>query len=864
VPFGALYEMQRTQKNVLCILFPFFLKYQKNQLPMYLLSSSQKSGIVHPFFKQVILLICFVLLVIPAIYPETTSSIVIDGKNYTIDTLANFKVGPGSRYTSLRLQSNNRLDVYFLKVDATNPYVSFRAALGRDSIYTGEQPSALAKRKSKEGSIYFAGTNGDFYATSGYVGYPVSGCLVDYEIARVPDVSRKVIAFENDKNPFIGVMSYSGMVTKGTETWTLHTVNHIRNADQMVLFNQHNGKKTRTNAYGTEVLVELLPGQQWKVNSPVRVKVTKIEKNTGSMAIPKGMAVLSGHGTAAAQLNTLAVNDEIEIQTSIDNEGSKLSYSQMVGGDNRNVMLKEGVIETAQIWNELHPRTAIGYSQDQKTVIFCVVDGRGASVGVTTKQLAELMKSAGAWTAFNMDGGGSSSMYVKDFGPMNVPSDGTERAVSNSIFAVSSAPSDPVIAAIESYETTIRLPKFGVLNPKFLGYNQYGALINKEVPNVILSCDASTGYINSQGEFVFSGNNGKLTATYGNATTKVNVVLAEEAEIFIRLDSLLIDDYHSYPIEVQSQIGLNTMSVLPSALTWTVRNPSICKIEGGVLIGLQNGTTTIIGSLGSFNDSVRVKVEIPTEGRMEYETFSNTNLWTLTSSLTTWNTQFAPTQRPQAWEHGTAVQFTFQSARSPFLKLTRSLALYGLPDTIQLVINPGGSSFSSVIVGMKAATALTPNSVTFNSIGGTSDVKLSIPRTAFMNNPNDFANFPVKLEFLTFYLNSSNNTAGQTYTVGLKEIALRYGHITTSIDLAHTAKRFSIFPNPVNHSLLHISGPFNDPAAITVLGIDGKVLYQKTEMLTDTALSVANLPSGNYLLQLSSGGKTETHRFIKH
>ena len=419
--------------------------------------------------KHIVLFI-FLLVSVFVVYAQTLN---IDGKTYTVDTLANYKVGPGSKYTSLRLRSNNRLDVFFLKIDAANPYVTFRAALGRDSIYMGEQPSVLAKRKSKEGAVYFAGTNGDFYATSGNVGYPVGGCIVDYEIAKPPTTARKIIAFANDKIPLIGMMSYSGTLTKGTENWTINTVNHIRESNQLVLFNQHNGKVTRTNAFGTEVLVELVSGQTWNINAPVRVKVVKAEQGKGNMSIPKGLAVLSGHGTAATQLNTLAVNDEIEITLNINHSGQKTAWSQMVGGDNRNAMLVNGVVETDQVWNELHPRTAVGYSQDQQTVIFCVVDGRGASAGVTTKQLAELMKSAGASTAFNMDGGGSSSMYVKEFNQMNVPSDGVERAVSNSLFAVSSAPTDPVISEIESYETTIRLPKFGVFKPRFLGYNQY-------------------------------------------------------------------------------------------------------------------------------------------------------------------------------------------------------------------------------------------------------------------------------------------------------------------------------------------------------------------------------------------------------
>ena len=817
------------------------------------------------FISLIRLLPVVILLTGATLTPLSASSVIIDGKTYSVDTLANFKIGPGSQYTALRFQSNTRLDVYFLKVDATNPYVTFRAALGRDSIYTGEQPSALAKRKSKEGAVYFAGTNGDFYVTAGYVGYPVAGCVVDNEIARPPTTARKVIAFEEDKIPFIGAMSYEGTIVRGTDSWPVNTVNHLRETNQLVLYNQHNGKVTRTNAFGTEVLVELLPGQSWKINSPVKVKVTKIEKDKGSMTIPKGAAVLSGHGTSATLLNNLAVNEELEILLTIDNEGNKTPVSQMVGGDNRNAMLKDGNVETAQVWNELHPRTAIGYTQDQKTVIFCVVDGRGASAGVTTKQLAELMKTAGAWTAFNMDGGGSSAMYVKEFGPMNVPSDGTERAVANSVFAVSSAPADPVIASIESYETTIKLPKFGVFKPRFLGYNQYGMLINKDLQNVTLSCDETTGYINSNGEFVFTGiSGGKLKASFGNVSTTVNVQPVQNAEIFIRLDSVSIDKEHPYSIEVQSKIGLNTMTVLPSALNWTVSNPSVCKVENGIITGLTNGTTLVTGNLGTFQDSIQVKVEIPSAGRIAYETFATENQWNLTSSLASWNTHFDATLRPQHWQHGTAIQYTFQSTRSPFFKLTRSLPLYGLPDTVQLVLNTGTATFSSVIAGMKPATAITSTPVSFANVGGTGDFQLNIPRSSFLTNADDFAHFPLSLEYLTFYLNTSSHVAGQSYIVGLKEIALRYKLITTRIDITEHTSHYAIFPNPANGSYLCISGPSENEAQINIRTMDGKTTYLGNTHGMLTEIPIDKLESGTYLIQISTAGNSETHRFIKH
>lgn len=79
-----------------------------------------------------------------------------------------------------------------------------------------------------------------------------------------------------------------------------------------------------------------------------------------------------------------------------------------------------------------HPRTAMGLTKDRKTFILAVVDGRStASVGMTGAELAALMKEMGAYTAFNLDGGGSSQMWVRGSGTLNTPSDGAPRPVAN-------------------------------------------------------------------------------------------------------------------------------------------------------------------------------------------------------------------------------------------------------------------------------------------------------------------------------------------------------------------------------------------------------------------------------------------------
>lgn len=79
-----------------------------------------------------------------------------------------------------------------------------------------------------------------------------------------------------------------------------------------------------------------------------------------------------------------------------------------------------------------NPRTAMGLSRDRRKLVLAVVDGRTArSAGMYGTELAELMEELGAWQAFNLDGGGSSEMWVRGRGTVSAPSDGASRAVAN-------------------------------------------------------------------------------------------------------------------------------------------------------------------------------------------------------------------------------------------------------------------------------------------------------------------------------------------------------------------------------------------------------------------------------------------------
>jgi exopolysaccharide biosynthesis protein len=84
-----------------------------------------------------------------------------------------------------------------------------------------------------------------------------------------------------------------------------------------------------------------------------------------------------------------------------------------------------------------HPRTAAGVSKDGKTLYLVVVDGRRANVpGMTLAELAAFMNHRlDACWAMNLDGGGSSAMWVGDH-IVNHPSDGVERPVGDHLAVV--------------------------------------------------------------------------------------------------------------------------------------------------------------------------------------------------------------------------------------------------------------------------------------------------------------------------------------------------------------------------------------------------------------------------------------------
>lgn len=92
--------------------------------------------------------------------------------------------------------------------------------------------------------------------------------------------------------------------------------------------------------------------------------------------------------------------------------------------------------------NDRHPRTAVGKTSNG-TIILLTVDGRAKeAAGMSIPELQKLMRWLGCTEALNLDGGGSTTLYIKgqpDNGVVNYPTDNKqfdhagEREVANAI-----------------------------------------------------------------------------------------------------------------------------------------------------------------------------------------------------------------------------------------------------------------------------------------------------------------------------------------------------------------------------------------------------------------------------------------------
>lgn len=167
-------------------------------------------------------------------------------------------------------------------------------------------------------------------------------------------------------------------------------------------------------------------------------KVTEVASRPGSGPIAPDTTVLVGREAGAGVLAALRPGDPVALEYRPRTDNGPVPRTA-VGG--RELLVVDGTPQNhdGEGNNTAAPRTAVGFSKDGRAMQVITVDGRQAdSGGVTLTELGLMMKQAGAHSALNLDGGGSSTLVAREPGNdalqvENSPSDGSERTVPNGL-----------------------------------------------------------------------------------------------------------------------------------------------------------------------------------------------------------------------------------------------------------------------------------------------------------------------------------------------------------------------------------------------------------------------------------------------
>ena len=717
----------------------------------------------------------------------------IKGETYQVDTLFHAQVGPGTTQTSLLFTGPSYdMRVFYITIDLEDPNVSIRAVSGQDMVAGGETTSSMAQRHSTEGAQYFAGVNGDFFVTSGstkngvsMVGTPISSCIVDGEFYKTSNENFQ-FAVDVEGVPFIGTANYlTSTAVSGANTVLFKGVNVGSIDNGITVYTPRYYGATDSDAGCAEVTARLADGETFSPGKSCRMVITGTPSTAGNMDIPEDGFVIHGRGSnveggttigAFDFVNSLKEGDEITLNSVVLMGSESIVPQQMISGQPH--ALQDGVeLGPVEDTSGFHPRTVIGYGDNKTKVVMMVVDGRSTiSNGAMTSQLGYLMKYAGATDAINLDGGGSTTLYTQALGIRNVPSDGKERADANAIFVVSSAPTDNEIAKITFADWGLKdFPCHGIYKPVIYGYNKYGVLVDTDVEGFTLSCEASLGYIKEDGETFVANGSGlhALTATYNGLTATIPVMVLEGEGMSMRLDSVVNDTFRSYPVEVESANPYREQPVIldPASFTWSTNDGSIVDIdaETGVLKGLTDGEAMVECVMGEFSDELKVLVQKPTSHVMAIDPDMDVNTWSITQTG-------GRDITAEALDNGMKLTYTGASGRNPYIRLTKTVQVWSLPDAIRIRINPHDAPVSSMVLSLydglnnnvnyTPEITLTPNAENIIEIA-----------TKEWTDSADMASYPIKLGYINLKMGTS--TSGTEYTIDIPGIEAVYNAVSS-------------------------------------------------------------------------------------
>jgi exopolysaccharide biosynthesis protein len=310
------------------------------------------------------------------------------------------------RYSSVH--TTEPQSIHWIEVDPGG--VELVAVVARGQVLGKETPSSMARRHDADAAV-----NGGFFVVRGPFAGEFDGLFAwEGRIISEPVHRRSSFAFCPDGRVWIDQFDLATVAHLGRTSVDVDGINRHRSREEAVLFTSEFGPTTINE--GPELVVD-------------EGRIVKLAD--GGSRIPAGGFVLA----LSEPIPDVAPGTEVRLENRL---AARMSGADIESDGCSIVSAGPALIRDGQVLDDYeaespkfgpgfslkrHPRTAVGIREDG-SLIFVVVDGRqeGLSVGMTLPELASFLKDKGAWDAYNLDGGGSSTMIVNGE-VVNSPSD---------------------------------------------------------------------------------------------------------------------------------------------------------------------------------------------------------------------------------------------------------------------------------------------------------------------------------------------------------------------------------------------------------------------------------------------------------
>ncbi|WP_185819462.1 S-layer homology domain-containing protein [Salibacterium salarium] len=537
---------------------------------------------------------------------------------------ASFQVGPGVTY-----ESDSSAGANILQVDLTEEYSQLDIGVP-DPLNQLRTTSQQAINATRDEHHVVGAVNASFFDMgSGSTQLPFSIITKDNEIISFGRISEgrehyrsEPIVFGETSNGKAAIGQYDATVTANVngKTIAVDNINNTRRNDEAVLFTpSYISERTGTNEYGVEIIVEGASGNpgSFSFGDEISGQVTAVRpyNEAGNGPIPDNGFVISAIGDKYEQFKNVKVGDNVTVNASINDKWKNASFILGSGPQ----LVRNGEVAISMDSNSWRytsktSRTAVGVDESGDNVYMVTMDN------ANIRDVAKYMRDIGADRALNFDGGGSTTLVARKHGDeyasiMNSLSAGSERAVSSTLQAISTAPVSDLARLILSREDGTVLVGSTLDMSTGLGMDQYYNPVDVDENQLVWDVSNTVGSMNGSTFTAEETGEGRIQANFnGNQVGSTSVKVTNTFDSWnLSHSEVNIGTGESIKLSANPELS-NGENLLynASSINWSVSGDiGTIDNDGNFSAASEKGTGTITAELAGNEIEIPVQVNAP-------------------------------------------------------------------------------------------------------------------------------------------------------------------------------------------------------------------------------------------------------------